>query len=301
MRSISSFAGCRATPSPSRSRCARVAAGLHRSEAGPGRGAGPWIVGGLGACRRQRAAAAAERAHLLLHLLELGGERPDLRLDAVEAAGIGGADRGRRAGLCRPPAAGAGAVAPRASNSSVPTTTCMSTSCSSSCSMRWRKAPSLAGRRHVPAGWRRPSAPACGPPAGGLAAAAAEPRQASGHGRRQQDGGAERARSAVRDRGHEGVLDRSLLQRCQPAPAATRPGSALPLGSLQHDIGAPARRALNRGGAATAGTRDRRLALAQACRWREAVSTDGPTTVTARRFCAAHAASAHSAIRRSRP
>ena len=97
-------------------------------------------------------------------MLELGRERPDLRLDAVEAAGIGGADRGRRAGALPAAGAGAGAVAPRASDSSVPTTTCMSTSCSSSCSMRWRKALSLAGALSRAGGLAGPFGAACGRP-----------------------------------------------------------------------------------------------------------------------------------------
>ena len=46
---------------------------------------------------RQRAAAAAKRAHLVLQLLELGGERANLRLQAVEAAGVGSIERGGRA------------------------------------------------------------------------------------------------------------------------------------------------------------------------------------------------------------
>ena len=57
----------------------------------PGRGAAPAARCATGA----RTGTGGERAHLLLHLLQLGSERPDLRLDAVEAAGVGGAD-GRR-------------------------------------------------------------------------------------------------------------------------------------------------------------------------------------------------------------
>jgi hypothetical protein len=51
------------------------------------------LVGGDRRGGRQRAAAATQRTHLVLQLLELGSKRADLRLQAVEAAGIGGIQR----------------------------------------------------------------------------------------------------------------------------------------------------------------------------------------------------------------
>ena len=80
---------------------------------------------------RRGAAALAERANLLGQLLDLGGQRAHLRLQSVDAHVVG-AEREAAAGAC----AAGGAAPPRASDSSVPTTTCMSTSCSSSCSTR---------------------------------------------------------------------------------------------------------------------------------------------------------------------
>ncbi len=60
------------------------------------------LGGGNGRGRRERAGAGRERAQLLLQLLHLGAERPDLRLDAVEPPRFGGTEGGCRAGLRTP-------------------------------------------------------------------------------------------------------------------------------------------------------------------------------------------------------
>ena len=145
MRSISSLGGVSGEtvtePKPVRSGCGGAASTCGRPGRGDGCGsAAAWApADGSSPLRPEsaricscRCSSWAASARICVSMLS---RRP------ASAAPIAAADPE----ACRPPAGAAGAVVPRASNSSVPITTCISTSCSSSCSMRWRRAPSPAG------------------------------------------------------------------------------------------------------------------------------------------------------------
>ena len=298
MRSISSLGGC---VGRDRHRAEAGALGLRRSGLDlrpPGtrrrpRSVAAWApAGGSSPLRR------GERAHLLLQVLELGRERPDLRLDAVEATGIGGADRGRRTGAL--PAAGRGGRGGGAARQrferadhhlhvdqlllelldalaqgAIARRRSLARRAGGSLCRRLRASPARLALRRLLLGQE-----ASGPMA--VASRAAAPRRGQKRSGIEVMGAFSRFPVAGRPAGREGqaavarsVLFNTTLERPQGASQLRRRGDRRAARSLRGaGPGAPVA---------------------------AAVSTGGPMTVTARRFCAAHAASAHSAIRRSRP